>query len=95
MLDDPAKALPPAYNPAVFEKLAGLADQVHQQFDIKLPRLALASQAGYLFDELLKRVSNVNDPEEVEAALPLLEFMLKKQLQDAAASPGAGKRGAS
>lgn len=77
---------------ALLENLVTLTKEVHDQFGIKLPGTKATAEAAELYNELSTRVADLKDRDEIEANLPLLRYQLKKRLQEAAASPGTGKR---
>lgn len=92
MFDDPSKAPAPAFDYALIEKLARLAERIHKEAGIRLSGEKLAVEAHVLYSELLARVSDLSDQDEIEATLPQLEYALKKRLKEAVAEPGTGKR---
>ncbi len=47
-----------------------------------------------MFNDLVTRVSDVSDPDEIALAMPLVKYNLSKRLHEATANPGAGKHGA-
>ncbi len=62
--------------------------------NVTLPPASLTAEATIMFNDLVARVSDPSDPDEIAAAMPLIEYNLKRRLKDAMANPGAGKRGA-
>lgn len=95
MFDEPAKAPPQTINPDVLEKLARLVTLIYREAGIKLPGEQSTVEAGILYNDLIARVSDLSDMDEVEATLPQLRHQLKKRLAEAVAEPGTGKREAS
>lgn len=94
MFDDPSKAPPQTIDPLLLETLAKLASAVYRDAGIKLPGERATVEAADLYNQLVARVANIGDADEVEATLPQLRHLLKKRLSEAAAEPGAGKRSA-
>lgn len=92
MFDDPSLAPPQAVDPTLLEKLARLVSSVYRDAGIKLPGERHTVEAASLYNELIVRVSDLGDPDEIEATLPQLRHQLKKRLAEAVASPGTGKR---
>lgn len=76
----------------LLERLLVLVKSVHDEHGIKLPGTKATAEAAALYNDLLMRVSDLKDRDEIEANLPLLRYQLKKRLHDAAAAPGTGKR---
>lgn len=94
MFDDPSKAPPQAIDPFLLEKLAKLASTVYRDAGIKLPGERATVEAAELYNELVAKVSDIGDADEVEATLPQLRHLLKRRLGEAVAEPGTGKRSA-
>lgn len=81
-------------DPALMEKLAKLASSVYREAGMKLPGERATVEAATLYNELIARVADMSDQDEIEATLPQLRHQLKKRLAEAAAQPGSGKRSA-
>ncbi|WP_411035715.1 helix-turn-helix domain-containing protein [Shinella sp. BYT-45] len=78
--------------------LQRLGDVVQATFaDVKQspPTRAITAETGRLYNELLQMVADVRDVEVVDAMIPVLRARFKKRLEEAAATPGGGKRSAS
>lgn len=95
MFDDPSKAPPQAVKPELMEKLARLASGIYREMGRRLPSDRATFEATELYNDLVQRVVDVTDQDEVEATLPQLAYQLRKRLKEAAAEPGTGKREAS
>ncbi|MER8990459.1 helix-turn-helix transcriptional regulator [Mesorhizobium sp. M0678] len=78
----------------LMEKLARLVSAVYRDAGLKLPGERATLEAAVLYNELASRITDMSDPEEVEAILPQLRYQLKKRLSEAVAEPGTGKRSA-
>lgn len=75
--------------------IAQLHDRVvaiYLQVKQTAPQRRITQEAVGLYNELLNSVRDVRDKEEVDAALPLLEYRLRKRLEQARDAPGTGKR---
>lgn len=88
------RALRQTLDVALLEKIARLVEDAHKEAGIKLGPTKISAVAGELYNELMARLFNPADPEEIEATLPQLRHFLKKRLEQAAAEPGTGKRSA-
>ncbi len=84
----------PNPDPDLLERLANVAATMLRDANVTLPPTSLTAEATIMFNDLATRVSDVSDPDEIAAAMPLVEYNLKRRLKDATANPGAGKRGA-
>lgn len=98
--DDPSydmqvRARAPKFDVALLERVARIVTETHKEAGIKIAPEKVSAEAGKLYNELMARVTNPADAEEVEATLPQLRHLLKKRLAEAAAEPGSGKRSAS
>lgn len=96
MFVDPAKASPSSrtVDKAIMHRLGRLVATVHKAEGVKLPPEAIVAEAADLYNELVKRVTDWTDADEIEAVMPQLERLLVRKLQSAAAEPGTGKRSA-
>ncbi len=74
--------------------MANVASTMFRDANVTLPPASLTAEATIVFNDLATRVSDVSDPDEIAAAMPLVEYSLKRRLKDATANPGAGKCGA-
>lgn len=96
MFADPSKARekPDSFVPDLVRKLGRIADRLHREAGIKLQPEDVSAEAAKLYNELLRRVGDMTDADEVQAVFPQLEVLLKKRLAEAVAEPGTGKRSA-
>lgn len=78
----------------IMTKLHDRVQAVYLQVKQKAPPRRITEEAANLYNQLRSAVTDLEDPEEVEATLPRLEFELKKRLQKAETEPGTGKRSA-
>ncbi|GAA5109841.1 helix-turn-helix transcriptional regulator [Bartonella jaculi] len=65
----------------LMKKLGYLAYTTYHNAKIKLPPEDVAERAAELYGKLQELTQNINDSEEVEAALPLLKLHLKRQIE--------------
>lgn len=84
-----------AFSVAVFLDLKAIVDRVHREEKVTLAPAILDQEAKRRFNELVSKLEDVGDIDEARALLPWLESRVRKDLRDAAASPGTGKREAS
>jgi len=54
----------------------------------------VAVEAALLYNEMVARVSDLSDRDEIEAMLPQLRHLMKKRLDQAGVEPGTGKASA-
>lgn len=85
----------PRLDIVLLERLARLASDVHKEAGIRIAPEKVSAVAGELYNELVARVTNIGDTDEVDATLPQLRFRLEKRLAKAVSEPGTGKREAS
>ncbi len=78
----------------IVDKLSRIVAVEYKNAGQRLPQEKIGVEAARLYNELLLLVTDVHDPEEVEAFLPQIRFALKKRLAEAAIEPGSGKRSA-
>ncbi|MHA1159187.1 MAG: hypothetical protein ACTSP2_10685 [Alphaproteobacteria bacterium] len=85
-------------SPAVW---AGVRDQVgrlvtaaHKAERIRLPAVALVRESTVLYNEMVDRLDDPSDIDELRALIPWAKARLTKRLRDAVANPGTGKRSA-
>ncbi|MDM9647712.1 helix-turn-helix transcriptional regulator [Rhizobium sp. S163] len=97
MFDDPAAAPAPAVavDTKLLDRLAGIVTSVHRQAGIRIPAEKVAVEAGGLYNDLVNKVDDIRDQDEVAAMLPWIENRLRKRLDEATNEPGTGKRSAS
>ncbi|MBA5776134.1 helix-turn-helix transcriptional regulator [Stappia sp. F7233] len=95
MFADPARSAGKSFDAALLEKCARVVTAVHREANIKLPPEKVSVEAAELYNELMERLADPSDQEEIEAALPQLRHLLRKRLAAAAAEPGSGKHSAS
>lgn len=83
MFINAAKAPPSTkkVNPDLMRWLAKVAREVHKEAHIPPVGDAILSEATWLYNSLLKTVSDLSDMEEIIASLPKLRLSLKRQLQ--------------
>jgi len=91
----PAKGTSPQLDIALLERLARIVTEVHKEAHIKIAPEKVSVEAGHLYNELMQRVADHTDQEEIEATLPQLRHLLKRRMAEAVANPGQGKRSAS
>jgi transcriptional regulator with XRE-family HTH domain len=84
-----------SYEAELVKRLARLVVDIHQEQQVKLRPEDVAAEAAELYNELARRVEDLDDAEEVDAVFPQLKVRLKKRLAEATAEPGTGKRQAS
>ncbi len=84
----------PNPDPDLLERLANVASTICRDANVTLPPASLTAEATSMFNDLVAHVSDVSDPDEIAAAMPLVKYNLQKRLKDARANPGAGKCGA-
>jgi transcriptional regulator with XRE-family HTH domain len=85
---------PVRVDPDLIERLYKLAQRVHADASIKPPAHMLAVEATALYNQLLARVTSLDDTAIVEAVIPVLEDELRARLAQAEAEPGTGKQSA-
>lgn len=90
-VDDPREA-DLGVDVVIMAKLHDRVQAVYVQAKQKPPPRRITEEAALLYNQLKSSVSDMADPEEIEATLPRLEFELKKRLQKAEDEPGTGKR---
>ncbi len=91
--DPPARPRPEP-DPDLLERLACVASTMFRDANVTLPPASLTAEATIMFNDLVTRVSDLSDPDEIAVAMPLVEYNLKRRLKDATVDPGAGKHGA-
>ncbi|WP_230170694.1 helix-turn-helix domain-containing protein [Rhizobium sp. CECT 9324] len=84
-----------SYNEAVIDKIAGVVTTVYDDANVRLPREKIAGEAVALYNDLIGKVDDINDLDEIIAMLPWLQMRLTKRLREAKMDPGTGKREAS
>jgi transcriptional regulator with XRE-family HTH domain len=101
MFANPPKArIPeaPSVDPEIMKKLSRIVIRAYDDANanIKLRPEDVVAKTAELHNELVKRVDDLTDKDEVEAVFPQLEVRLKKQLADALSKPkeGTSKRSA-
>ncbi len=94
LYDMDVRSRAPLVDVALLERMARVVEEVHKDAGIRIAPAKISAEAGALYNELLARLLNPADTEEVEAVLPQLRHFLKKRLEQAAAEPGTGKRSA-
>lgn len=80
--------------PSLMKKLAGIVIRVHRDAGIRLHSEEVTSETTKFYNDLARRVDDLNDREEIEVVLPQVELRLRKRLAEAVAEPGSGKRSA-
>lgn len=70
-----------AVNTLLMRRLAAVSRAVHKETGVPAIGDAVISEATWLYNSLLKTVSDLSDNEEIEASLPKLRLSLKRQLQ--------------
>lgn len=75
-------------------RLAAVVTGVHAERKLSISPENVAVEAALLYNELIGRVSDLSDRDEIEAVLPHVRYLLKKRLDEAEAEPGAGKASA-
>jgi len=81
MFSDPtliAKAAPPVF-PAVMELLYKLVEEVNKQHHYKLSPAQTSHQAAELYNELITRITDITDMEEVDSIIPQLRHLYSKR----------------
>ncbi|UVK45332.1 helix-turn-helix domain-containing protein [Mesorhizobium sp. AR07] len=61
---------------------------------VKLPGVSLVSEIARYYPDLIERMEEPGDVNEAKALMPWLENRIRKELHEAAAAPGTGKRSA-
>lgn len=79
----------------IFMRIGSMIQEVHEQAGVELPLRSLAKTARALFEEVMETLEIEAGPDEVDAVLNLQAAKLRRQLKEAAAEPGSGKRSAS
>lgn len=80
MFADPSKAPAPVLDQRLMRKLARIAIKVNKELSIQDTKESAAEHAAELYNELRVMVKNMNDPEEIEAAMPLLTLTYKRKI---------------
>lgn len=80
---------------SLMEILARIVTSAHRDQQIKISPEKVTVETARLYNELRAKVPDLSDSDLVEATLPQLRLSLKRRLQDAASTPGTGKRSAS
>ena len=65
-----------------FRICLGLVAEEYRQAAIDLPQMAQGLEAVWLYNELVTRIVDPEDGDELEATLPLLRHLLRKRLSD-------------
>ncbi|CAD7055259.1 XRE family transcriptional regulator [Pseudorhizobium halotolerans] len=76
-------------------RVADLVVECYRRNGIKMPEATLAREVIARLSQLYKKADNPKDMEELFSLLPWLEKAIDRELGDAAAEPGTGKRSAS
>lgn len=76
-------------------EIGALIVKVYADEKITLPPSLYPAEIKRIFTVVLPRVSDPSDPEEWRSLMPWAENWLRKDLREAAAAPGTGKREAS
>ncbi|MGO4558283.1 helix-turn-helix domain-containing protein [Mesorhizobium sp. 2RAF21] len=94
LYDMEIRARAPRVDVVLLERMARLVEEVHKDVGIRITPAKISAEAGVLYNELMARLFNQSDAEEIEAILPQLRHFLRKRLEQATAEPGTGKRSA-
>lgn len=70
---------------------AGLVAEEYQAARIDLPPMARQIEAFWAYDEMLSRMSDPKDGDEMEAIMPLLRHLLRKRLADRTGTKDQGR----
>lgn len=76
-------------------KVADIVVETHRKNGVRLPEAALAREVVSRLSQLYKKSDNPNDMDELFSLLPWLERSIDRELSEAKADPGTGKRSAS
>jgi len=80
-----AEPAPDPLEPLKFMICADLVAQEYQSAGIDLPPMARKIEALWAYDELISRMADPSDGDEMEAVLPHLRHLLRKRLLETAA----------
>lgn len=94
MFADPSKAPAQAFDDWTMRRVAAIVTTVYSERRLSISPENVAVEGALLYNELIGRVSDLSDRDEIEAALPQLRHLLKKRLDQADAEPGTGKASA-
>jgi len=86
MFSDPtlvAKAAP-AIEPELLERLYKLVEEVNKQHHYKLSPAQTSHQTAELYNDLITRITDITDREEIEAIIPQLRHLYSKRLSKSA-----------
>lgn len=76
----PAQAEP--LEPMKFMFCADLVTQEYETAGIDLPPMARKIEALWAYDEMVNRLTDPEDGDEIEAVLPQIRHMLRKRIED-------------
>lgn len=94
MFTDPAKASMVQIDAELMERLHDRVAAAFRDLGQSPPTRRITREAANLYNDLRKAVSDVEDTEMVEAAMPMLLLEFKRRIERARDEPGAGKRSA-
>lgn len=84
----------PRVDVGLMNELGKLVARVHQEEGIRLPSEAIAHEAAKLYNDLMVKVADPQDKEEIISLFPWLKNQLRKGLLAAKDEPGTGKQSA-
>lgn len=83
-----------AGKPSLYDRVEKLVSEVYAKASVSLPSVSLAATAARHASTLEAAVLSATDEEEIDLRLKLLEKEIQKELREARADPGTGKRSA-
>lgn len=92
--DVPDRPAQPEVDEAIMERMARVATSVYADLKQRPPAEKVTVEATRLFNRL-RQIADIEDATEVELALQLLRYQMKRRLLEAAEFPGTGKHSAS
>lgn len=93
-ISDSSKAQRQQIDDWTMRRMAAIVTALHGERKLPISPENVAVEAALLYNELIGRVSDLSDRDEIEATLPQLRHLLKKRLGEAEAEPGRGKASA-